>query len=116
MTTSDLLEYAVPTSLIVGFLLFKRLGQVSREKAHALVHTGAKLLDVRTAAEFEAGHLSGALNLPLSELSARLSSLGARDYPIVLYCASGTRSAVARSILKGQGFTQVYNLGAMGRW
>ena len=47
---------------------------------------------------------------------AKLGVLVSKDKPIVLYCASGARSSAARSMLKGQGFTQVFNLGAMSRW
>jgi rhodanese-related sulfurtransferase len=52
----------------------------------------------------------------LALLKTGLTKLGAKDKPVVLYCASGTRSSMARSVLKGQGFTQVFNLGAMSRW
>ncbi len=116
MSAQELMPYAVPAALIVGFLVFKRLGQISRERAHALVKDGALLVDVRSKAEFESGHLPGAKNVPLPELGGRSKSLGEKGKPIVLYCASGTRSAVARSVLKGQGFSQVFNLGSMGRW
>jgi rhodanese-related sulfurtransferase len=116
MNSNDLLQYAVPVLLIVGFLVFKRMGQVSSAQARELVKQGAALVDVRSPGEFSTGHLPGAQNIPVQELGAKLSSLGPKDQPIVLYCASGTRSAMARGVLKSQGFTQVYNLGAMGRW
>jgi phage shock protein E len=113
---NEWLQWAVPIALVVAFLVFKRLGQISRDEAHRLVKDGAKLIDVRTAAEFQGGHLPGALNVPLGELSGRAPKLGPKDKPLVLYCASGTRSAMARSQLKSLGFTQVFNLGSMGRW
>jgi rhodanese-related sulfurtransferase len=116
MNTNDLLQYAVPVLLIVGFLVFKRLGEVSSAKARELVKQGAALVDVRSPGEFSTGHLPGAKNIPMQELGAQLKSLVSKDHPIVLYCASGTRSAMARGVLKSQGFTQVYNLGGMGRW
>lgn len=110
------LNYAVPVAIIGGFLLFKRLGQVKPEAAHSMVKSGAKLVDVRSPGEFSSGHLPGAVNVPLPELEGQLAKLGPKDKPVVLYCASGTRSAMARSKLKGLGFTQVFNLGAMSRW
>jgi phage shock protein E len=110
------LQWALPALVIVAFLVFKRLGQVSRDEAHRLVKEGAKLVDVRSPMEFTSGHLPGAINVPLPELGARAQKLGPKDKPVVLYCASGTRSAMARSTLKGLGFTQVFNLGSMGRW
>ncbi|MBL8923543.1 MAG: rhodanese-like domain-containing protein [Myxococcaceae bacterium] len=113
---SSWLQWALPALVIVAFLVFKRLGQVSRDEAHRLVKEGAKLVDVRSAMEFTSGHIPGAINVPLQELGSRAQKLGPKDKPVVLYCASGTRSAMARSTLKGLGFTQVFNLGSMGRW
>ena len=110
------LNYAVPVALIGAFLLFKRLGQVKPEDARRMVKEGAKLVDVRSVAEFDSGHIPGAVNIPLSELGAKAGMLGAKDKPVVLYCASGTRSSMARSVLKARGFTQVFNLGSMSRW
>lgn len=110
------MQWALPVAVVVAFLLFKRLGQVSRADAHRLVKEGAKLVDVRSPMEFSSGHLPGAVNVPLQELGAKAQALGAKDKPLVLYCASGTRSAIARSTLRGLGYTQVFNLGGMGRW
>lgn len=116
MDQSTLIFLGVAAAVVVAFAVFKRLGQVSVEQARQLVKAGAKLIDVRTPEEFAQSHLPGAVNLPLNDLGRRASSLGAKDKPIVLYCASGARSAAARSMLQGQGFTQVHNLGAMSRW
>jgi phage shock protein E len=112
----DVVPWVVLGGVFAGLMLFKRLGQIAPDKAKALVAGGAKLVDVRSPAEFSMGHIPGAVNVPLQELSSRASSLGAKDGPVILYCASGTRSAMGRSVLKGQGFTQVFNLGAMSRW
>ena len=116
MDKSTLLTLGAVAAFVIGFSLLKRLNQVSLADARKLVGEGAKLLDVRTAEEFSSAHIPGALNVPLNELGRRVKSLGPKDKPIVVYCASGSRSAVARSMLKGQGFTQVFNLGAMSRW
>lgn len=113
---SSVMQWALPVGLIVAFLVFKRLGQVSSADARRMVQEGAKLVDVRSPGEFSSGHLPGAINVPLQELSSHVKKLGEKDKPVVLYCASGTRSAMAKSTLKGLGFTQVHNLGSMGRW
>ena len=113
---SDWMNWALPAAVIGGFLIYKRLGRIAPSKARELVKSGAKLVDVRSPAEFQSRHIDGAMNIPLPSLTAKLSSLGAKDRPVIVYCASGTRSAMARSALKGQGFTQVFNLGAMHRW
>lgn len=116
MTKQDMIQWGVFGAIFFGLMAFKRLGQISGDKAKELVKQGAKLVDVRSPGEFSSGHLPGAVNIPVGDLGARAASLGAKDAPVVVYCASGTRSAMARSVLKGQGFAQVFNLGSMGRW
>lgn len=71
---------------------------------------GAVLVDVRSPAEFNAGHAPDTVNVPLGELSARAD--WPKDTPLVLCCASGSRSGMARLMLKKQGYQQVYNVGA----
>lgn len=112
----DDVPWLVFGAAFVALVVFKRLGQISPAKARELVQSGAKLVDVRSAAEFASGHLPGAVNIPVGELGAKLESLGAKDKPLIVYCASGTRSAMARSVLKRRGFAQVFNLGSMSRW
>lgn len=74
------------------------------------------LLDVREPHELEISHLSGAINLPLGQLAARLSELdSARE--IVLFCKAGTRSARALEVLKSAGFRRVQHLqGGINAW
>ena len=76
------------------------------------------LLDVRKDDEFNGGHLSGALHIPLEQLQARHDELQAyRDRPIVVYCRSGQRSARAATALKKMNFTSLYKLaGGMLAW
>jgi phage shock protein E len=112
----QLLIIAAMAALVVGFFLLRGRGTLSKEEAHRLVEAGAKLVDVRSKAEFTALHLPGAINIPLADLRGRGSKLGPKDAPVVLYCASGSRSALGRSMLKGEGYTRVFNLGAMARW
>ena len=112
----DPIQTAIFAALVVAFLVFKRLGQISSAKARELVQAGATLLDVRTAGEFASGHLPAARNIPVGEIGSNLPALGAKETPIIVYCASGTRSAMARAMLKRKGFREVYNLGAMSRW
>lgn len=101
---------------LVAFMLFKRRGDVTPRDAHALVRSGACLLDVRSASEFASGHLDGALNIPVSSIGERLAEIGPKDRSVVVYCASGARSAMAARMLKASGFAKVKNLGAMSRW
>ena len=83
--------------------------------AKALVAKGAPLVDVRTPEEFAAGHIEGAINIPIDELDARKGELK-KDADIVLYCRSGARSERGRTLLMGAGYTKVYNLGPMSNW
>jgi hydroxyacylglutathione hydrolase len=67
------------------------------------------VLDVRERGEWEAGHIAGAVNVPLGHLTDRVAELE-RDRPLVLHCQSGGRSSVAASVLRAHGFTNVINL------
>lgn len=74
------------------------------------------LLDVRQPWEYEEFHLPGATLLPLGELADRLAELPS-DKPLLVYCASGRRSAAASALLAGQGFADVTNmLGGIMAW
>jgi rhodanese-related sulfurtransferase len=76
----------------------------------------ALLLDVRSESEFAAGHLPGAVNVPVSRLAAQMNTLGDKGRPVVVYCASGVRSTRAASLLREAGFSRVLNLGNMSAW
>jgi phage shock protein E len=73
------------------------------------------LVDVRTAAEYGQGHIPTAINIPVTELEGRLPTAD-RSALIIVYCASGKRSATAAQILTGLGYTRVVNFGAVSRW
>ena len=76
------------------------------------------VIDTRNPDAYAAGHLPGAVNVPLPRISQDTAGTlpGPKDKAWVLYCASGTRSALARSTLRGRGFTKVVNLGPMSKW
>ena len=74
------------------------------------------VLDVRGHAEWEAGHLPGVKNISLGFLSDRLEEIP-RDRPLVVHCQSGARSAIATSVLRAKGFSNVVNLtGGFAAW
>lgn len=107
---------AVALGGLVAWQLSKAfLGKIAPAKARALVETGARLVDVRSAGEHAAGHIGGSTNIPLPELGSRLRELD-KGKPVIVYCASGMRSASAARVLKQAGFAQVHDLGAMARW
>jgi phage shock protein E len=84
-------------------------GNTVKEKILA----GARVVDVRTPAEFADGSYPGSVNIPISVLAARMSELEPKDAPIVLYCASGARSGQGARMLKQAGFTDVINAGGL---
>lgn len=74
------------------------------------------VLDVRSPVEWEAGHLPGILDIPVSHLPERLEEIP-RDKPLVVHCQSGARSAIAASMLQAKGFRNVSNLsGGFADW
>jgi len=69
------------------------------------------VLDVRTAQEFAAGHVPGAINISHDELEGRLEELEqVRDKDVVVYCRSGRRTGIALGILERAGFERTYHL------
>ena len=71
------------------------------------------VVDVRSPWEFERGHYTGALNIPLEEIPQRIAEFEAFEGPIVLYCKSGNRSGMALNFLKQQGFDNLTNGGGI---
>lgn len=91
-------------------LLKNILGIGPKVNLKSLVHSGAQIIDVRTRREFMVGHIRGSINIPLHDLSINLSKIK-KDKPVIICCASGMRSAQAKSILRSKGFNEVYNGG-----
>jgi len=75
-----------------------------------LKEEGAVFIDVRTKDEFSSGNAPGSINIPIQELNGRLEEIP-KNRPVVLCCASGTRSGMARMLLKKNGHAKVYNIG-----
>ena len=76
-----------------------------------------RLLDVRTASEFENAHISGAYNVPLDQLNEHAREVRAARGPVVLICQSGQRAQRAESVLRGAGMANVHVLdGGMTDW
>ncbi|MCS3455621.1 rhodanese-related sulfurtransferase [Aeromonas sp. BIGb0405] len=69
------------------------------------------LLDVRTKEEFAEGHIPGAINISHDQLIKRLAEIGDdRRLPVVVYCQTGRRAALAEAELEKAGFSHVYHL------
>lgn len=91
-----------------------RLRGLPPERIAELKARGAQVVDVRTRAEFASGHAMASLNIPLDQLSSRLGELD-RNRPVLVVCASGSRSAAAASLLRNAGFPDVHNAGPWQR-
>jgi phage shock protein E len=113
--SSSWLPWAVCGGLLFLFLL-KRASLVSAQTARTLLQSGAIVVDVRTPAEFQSGHLPASVNWPLDSLGETAArQLNDKNRPVLLHCLSGTRSGIARRQLKSMGYSRVYNLGSLGR-
>ncbi len=61
------------------------------------------IIDVRSRAEFQGGHVVNSINIPIQEIPGRLEDIQKMKQPIILCCASGQRSAQASLFLKSHG-------------
>ena len=96
------------------------IGTITRTDADALAPRLARdevtVIDVRNRTEWDAGHLPGALHIPVGHLSERVASIP-RDKPIVLQCQGGARSAIAASVMHRLGVTDAIELvGGVAAW
>ena len=76
-----------------------------------LLTEGALIIDVRTKAEYEAGHIAGSKNIPLDSIKNHIAEIKKYSKPIITVCRSGSRSAMAKGILESNG-VQVVNGGS----
>ena len=90
----------------------KKLFGIKTTDYAQLVKEGAVILDVRTPGEFSTGHIDGAINISVDKLPHSLNKLKGKNKPIITCCASGMRSATAKSILQSAGYTNVHNGGS----
>ncbi|MEQ1917829.1 MAG: rhodanese-like domain-containing protein [Elusimicrobiota bacterium] len=110
MDASGLEPYLVPAAVAAWFAWrFFRFRAV-RSRLPELLRRGAVVVDVRSPSEYASGARPGSLNIPLGELGGRLKELDASK-PVVVCCASGTRSGMAAALLARNGFKEVVNAG-----
>jgi rhodanese-related sulfurtransferase len=87
------------------------------QATHLINREDALVVDVREPAEYGAGHILGAKNVPLSRVGDAAELAKRKEKPLIVYCDSGERASKALAALKKQGFTRVVNLtGGLGGW
>ena len=127
-----LLEYITRHPFLTGGTLALALAVLAYEVSRArsggesvgpmdavrLINQGAVLVDVRSQAEFDAGHIRDARHLPQEQVAGAAESLKKfKDKVIVACCESGMRSGAAARVLRTQGFGKVVNLrGGLQAW
>lgn len=90
---------------------FKKFFGITSTDYAQLVKNGAIIVDVRSRGEYASGHVNGSVNIALDQLSNNLHQLKDKDQPIITCCASGMRSASARTLLVAKGYKSVYDGG-----
>jgi len=81
-------------------------------KIKSALKRGAIVIDVRTGAEYDRGHVPDAFNIPVDRIRASADRLKAANKPVIVCCNSGTRSSTAVQQLKVSGLKEVYNGGS----
>ncbi len=113
-----LLILIAATLIYIGFnwLQQRKILKTLSEEQFREGYRKAQLIDVREPNEFEAGHILGARNIPLSQLKMRMKELR-QDKPVYLYCQNGTRSARAAQMLYRKGYKDLSHLqGGFKKW
>jgi len=106
----------IVAGVVAAAFAFKRLSFISPEAAHKYLQQGALVVDVRNSGEYQGGHLPKAVNIPLGELKEALPRrVTDKNQVLLLHCLSGTRSGIAKRVLKSMGYQNVFNLGSYGR-
>lgn len=91
------------------------IGSAQPEELAAALERGDAVIDVRTPEEFAAGHVPGALFLPLFSIPLRMSELN-RNEPVYIVCESGGRSMQAGQYLHEHGYQVINLMGGMAGW
>lgn len=115
-------------ALAVGILLSgcggndmdnKGYRQISQEEAKRMMdEQQVIILDVREAQEYAAGHIPGAVLLPVGSIDEESAAgvIPEKDSTVLVYCRSGNRSKTASAKLAELGYTQLYEFGGINTW
>ncbi len=110
---------------LIGYLayvkgwIFPNFDSITPQAAYEKLQKDDKtlLIDVRTPEEYNEGHIEGSLLIPLDTLEANLPKLAnSKDRPLIVYCRSGARSAIASRLLADHGFKPLNVSGGINEW
>ena len=93
--------------------------QISQEEAKKMMDTReVQILDVREQDEFDAGHIPGAVLLPVGTITGETAAavIPEKDSVVLVYCRSGNRSKTASAALAELGYTGIYEFGGINTW
>jgi phage shock protein E len=96
----------------MGLLDFLGFGNKTKKIAEFIAN-GAIIIDVRSSGEFSNGHIKGAINIPLGEISFKIEEIKKFDKPVIACCASGMRSGMATTTLRSSGIEAINGGGWM---
>ena len=112
MDSSNIIILVV--GLLVAWSVYSSISKhLRRARVAKKLSSNPLIIDVRSPGEFSNGHYQGAINIPLQKLEQSLKRVGAKGRPVLVYCATGTRSGRAKSILKAHGYSDVTNGGSL---
>lgn len=113
---SPWIGFIVVMVLALAYLYMKRSGQISSKEAIEHLRNGAMVIDVRSAQEFESGHILQAYNMPLDRVDVLApTAVKDKNKVLLLHCATGIRSGLAKKKLEEIGYKNVFNLGSYDR-
>lgn len=106
----------VAVAFVSLVLKLKASSTLPAASAREHLKNGALLVDVRTVAEYNAGHLTNAVNIPLDQVQSELPRrVPEKGKVLLLHCRSGRRSGIAEQQLRALGYTNVFNVGSYGQ-
>ena len=113
---SSWIPFVVVLILAIGYFYMKRAGQIPSKEAEEYLKNGAMVIDVRSANEFESGHILRAYNVPLDRLEMMVGTVAKdKNKVLLLHCSTGVRSRLAKKRLEEIGYKNVFNLGSYDR-
>ncbi|WP_242035278.1 rhodanese-like domain-containing protein [Mesobacillus harenae] len=107
---------AIVTYSVIMYFYQRRILTTLSEEEFKAGYRKAQLIDVREPNEYNAGHILGARNIPLSQIKSRMKEIR-NDQPVYLYCQGGTRTGRAAQMLHRKGYKNLNQLkGGFKKW